>query len=77
MKVHVVYDKDGQIISLGVPLPQAYDFSGPKSGAHAMPGQQVAELEIPAEASDLGIIELSKRLHVLTKEKPHRLGVKR
>ena len=77
MKVHVVYDDSGKIVSLGVPLPPAYDFSRPTAGPMALPGQQVAELEIPAEASDLGIVELSKRLHVVTKEKPHRLGVKR
>ena len=77
MKVHVVYDDSGKIISFGVPLPQAYDFRRPTAGPMALKGQQVAELEVPTEAADLGIVELSKRLHVVTKEKPHHLGLKR
>jgi len=77
MKVHVVYDAMGEVISLGVPLPPAYDFSGPRSGPLALADQHVAELELPPELADVGIVDLSQRLHVDTKQKPHRLAAKK
>jgi hypothetical protein len=76
MKVHVVYDTKGEVIALGVPLPPAYDLSQPRSGPMALPEQHVAQLEVPPELTDLGIVELSQRLRVDTKEKPHRLSAK-
>lgn len=77
MKVHVVYDTKGEVIGLGVPLPPTYDFTGPRSGPTALAEQHVAELEVPSELADVGIVELSQRLHVDTKEKPHRLAAKK
>jgi hypothetical protein len=73
MNAHVVYDSDGKILALGVPLPPAYDLSQPRSGAMALPGQQVAELEVPRELVHLRLVELAQRLRVDTSEAVHRL----
>jgi hypothetical protein len=76
MKVHVVYDEEGEVIAMGVPLPPAYDFSGPRSGPMALENQQVAEMQVPPDLTGLSLAELSQRISVDTKEKPHRLTAK-
>ena len=76
MKVHVVYDAKGEVIAMGVPLPPAYDFSGPKSGATALDDQHVGQMEVPAELYGLSLHELAERVQVNTKEKPHRLAAR-
>ena len=76
MKVHVVYDKNGEVVGLGVPLPPRYDFTGPRSGPVAGPDQHVAQLDVPSELAEVGIIELSQRLRVDTNATPHRLTAK-
>jgi hypothetical protein len=64
MKLHVVYDNEGQIIALSAPLPPAYDFATPNSGAMASEGQQVADVELPDEFASMSLGDLSERLQV-------------
>jgi hypothetical protein len=73
MKVHVVYDQNGAIVALGVPLPPNYDRSHPRSGAVAGEGQQVATLEVPEELAEAPVSELGRRLVVDTSRRPHTL----
>jgi len=73
MKVHVVYDTKGAVIGGGVPLPLAYDFSGPRSAPMALDEQHVGEMEVPPELTHLSLAELSERLQVDMKHRPHRL----
>jgi hypothetical protein len=76
MKVHVVYDNEGNIISASVPLPPAYDFRGPRFGPIARQGNHAAELEVPEEHATLGFVELAQRLRVDVKAKQDRLALK-
>jgi hypothetical protein len=72
MKVHVIYDSQGNIISLGAQLPPAPTF-----GPQAKEGQHGAELEVPAEHAALGLIELAEKMQVDTKGHQPRLIAKR
>ena len=76
MKIHVVYDKEGSIVSAGAPLPPAYDFRGPRFGPLPKEGQHAAELEVSEEHATMGFSELAQRLRVDVKSKPHRLALK-
>jgi hypothetical protein len=76
MKVHVVYDAQGSIISMGVPAPLGPDFRGPVFGAQALSGQHVAELEVPGEHSHLTILDLADKLQVDLRTRPHKLSAK-
>jgi len=64
MDVQVVYDNEGQVIAVAVPLPPAYDFTTPQSGAVASDGQQVAALPLPQGFTDLSFSEIVDRLRV-------------
>jgi hypothetical protein len=80
MKVHVVYDAQGAIISMGVPGPLGPDLRGPVFGAQAITGQHVAELEVPAEQSHLTLLDLpdsERRLYETNEETstPFRDGI--
>jgi hypothetical protein len=68
MKVHVVYDEQGAIVSAGVPLPVAYDLRTPEFGVATGAGQYAEELEVPAEYRRLGLAALAERLRVQTGE---------
>jgi hypothetical protein len=63
-KVHVIYDRDGNIIAVGAPLPPRFDFSGPAFGPQAGPDQHTAELEVPSEHIDLQLAHFSQKLKV-------------
>jgi hypothetical protein len=76
MKVHVVYDAQGAIISMGVPGPLGPDLRGPVFGAQAITGQHVAELEVPAEQSHLTLLDLPDKLQVNVRTRPHTLSAK-
>ena len=76
MKVHVLYDKQGNIVSLGAPLPVSYDFRGPAFGPQAGEGQQIGELEVPEEHARLGIIQLAEKLKVDVQGRSHKLVAK-
>jgi hypothetical protein len=73
MKVHVVYDEQGAIVSAGVPLPVAYDLRTPDFGVATDDGQYAEELEVPAEYHRLGLAALAERLRVRTVEGAARL----
>ena len=76
MKMHVVYDKDGNIVSAGIPLPPAYDLRGPRFGSIAREGQHSAELEVPEEHRTMGLVDLAQRLRVNVRAKQHKLTLK-
>ena len=76
MKVHVVYDAQGAIISMGVPGPLGPDLRGPVFGVQAMTGQHMAELEVPAEQSHLTLSDLADKLQVNVRARPHTLSAK-
>lgn len=65
-KVHIVYDKDGKIISVGVPLPRTQDFRGPLFGPKASEGQHAAYIEVPLEHSEMSLSEFSSKLKVVS-----------
>jgi hypothetical protein len=70
MDVQVLYDNEGQVIAVAVPLPPAYDFTTPRSGAVASEGQQSAVLALPDGFADLSLGEISDRLRVNTEGEP-------
>jgi hypothetical protein len=63
-KIHVIYDREGNIVSVGVPLPPRFDFRGPAFGPQAGEGQHTAELEVSPEHENLQLTQLSERLKV-------------
>jgi hypothetical protein len=73
MKINVLYDSQGKILSAGVPSPQSYDFRGPRSGPKASEGQYAAELDVPEEHAQMNFAELGDRLRVDVKSKQHKL----
>jgi len=76
MKIHVVYDEQGAIVSAGVPLPVAYDLRTPEFGVVTDDGQYAEELEVPAEFHRLGLVVLADRLRVRTGDGASRLVAK-
>ena len=77
MRVHVLYDKQGNVISAGVPLPLSHDFRGPAFGPEPGEGQQVAELELPEEYAQTQLIHFADKLKVDVQSKVHKLVAKR
>lgn len=73
MKIHVLYDKEGNIISAGIPLPPTYDFRGPKFGPMAQEDQYKAEFDVIEEHASLGLVGLAGQLKIEIKGKEHRL----
>lgn len=76
MKVHVLYDPQGNIISIGVPAPLGYDFRGPIFNVKAESGQHASELELSEEQAHLGLANIAEKLHVDVGSKPHKLALK-
>ncbi len=72
MKIHVLYDKQGNVISAGLPMPPAIEM-GPNFGPDPKEDQYAAELEVPEELTRTKFHELGERLKVDTKSKPHKL----
>lgn len=74
MKIHVVFDKQGNIISAGQadrPEPEFYDYLTPRSGPQPDRGQSVAELEVPEEHLRLPLADLVEILQVdVTAKRP-------
>lgn len=64
MKVQVVHDAKGAIISIGVPTPVSADFRGPDGGPTAGQGQHVGEYEVPTTHTHLRLHELAEKLQV-------------
>ena len=63
-KVHVLYDKSGNILSVGVPAPRTDDFRGPMFGAQPGEGQHAADLEVPPDHADVALQDFSQKLKV-------------
>lgn len=72
MRIHVIYDDQGNVVSLGAPLAP-----GPTFGFQTMEGQYGAELDVPAEHAGLGLMELAEKLQVDTKGQQPKLITKR
>lgn len=77
MKVHVLYDKQGNVISVGVPLPVSYDFRGPAFGPKAGEGQHAGEFDVPEEHAQLELSRFAEKLKVDVQGKAHSLVAKR
>jgi len=73
MKVHVLYDKQGKIISVGVPLPPSYDFRGPAFGTQAGEGQHSGEFDVPEEHAQSNLAQFADKLKVDVQGRAHKL----
>ena len=72
MTCHVVFDRDGNIVSAGYldrPAPEAYDYLTPRFGPVTGEGQTAAELDIPDEYEGLALRDVVERLQVDIKAK--------
>jgi hypothetical protein len=63
-KVHVLYDKSGNILSVGVPAPRTEDFRGPTFGVQPEEGQHATDMEVPPDHADIALHEFSQKLKV-------------
>jgi hypothetical protein len=63
-KVHVLFDKNGNILSVGVPAPRTDDFRGPMFGVQPEEGQHAADLDVPPDHADVRLHEFSQKLKV-------------
>ncbi|MFF4160857.1 hypothetical protein [Streptomyces sp. NPDC001678] len=61
MKVHVLFDVDGKIITL---VESTADETGPQVRPLAKEGQSVAELEVPTAYSGSSLLDLLTLLRV-------------
>ena len=77
MKVHVLYDKQGNVASVGVPLPLSYDSRGPQFGPDPAEDQHAAEFEVPEEFAQLPLHHFADKLKVDVQAKVHKLVAKR
>jgi len=73
MKVHVLYDKQGKVISVGVPVPRSYDMRGPSFGTKASEGQHAGEFEVPEEHTQTELVHFADRVKVDVQGKVHKL----
>jgi hypothetical protein len=64
MKVHVVSDERGRIISLSVPGDQRGVSGIAKAGVLPRPGQSVHVLDVPQEFEKRSLLELHRVLRV-------------
>ena len=72
MKMHVLYDREGNVIAAGLPKRLAIEMA-PDFGPEPGEDQHSAELEVPEELTGTKFHELGERLRVDTKGKPHKL----
>ena len=63
-KVHVLFDKGGNILGVGVPSPRTDDFRGPTFGVQPGEGESAADLEVPSAHADIALHEFSQKLKV-------------
>jgi len=80
MKIHVLYDKSGSIISAGPPMPSTAGAKGPQCGPIPKGHQLAAEFEVPEEFANVAPQDLGPKLiglEVDTTKAQHRLIVKR
>jgi hypothetical protein len=76
MKIRVLYDKNGNVISATIPMPQSYDGLGPQSGPKAENDQHISEFEVPDENAGLGLASMFAQMKVDVKDKQHKLVMK-
>ena len=80
MKLHVVYDWQGNIIAAGyqdLSAPQAAGLPTPRFGSVAMSNQKVAECDVPAEYVQFDLKDIIERLQVDVRSSQPRLISKR
>jgi hypothetical protein len=73
MKVHVLYDKQGKVVSVGVPLPRTDDFRGPEFGTQPNEGQYAGEFEVPEEHAQTGLVHFADKMKIDVQGKSHKL----
>lgn len=66
MKVHVVYDTRGNIISIHDLRPETTEAGAPQYGVVLEGNRQSADVDIPAKYGELGLIQVAERLRVST-----------
>jgi hypothetical protein len=76
MRIQVLYDKNGNVISAAIPMPQTYDGLGPVFGPKAEKDQHVSEFEVPDEHAGLGLASMFELMKVDVKDKHHTLILK-
>ncbi len=67
MKIRVVYDQQGNVITAGYiddSTPQAYDALAQRFGPEPGQGQSAAELEVPAEYAQRDFVSMMQGLQV-------------
>jgi hypothetical protein len=64
MRIHVLYDQQGNIISAGVPLPVGFDLRGPAFGPQAGDNQSAGEFEVPEDQARQGLVKVIDKLKV-------------
>lgn len=64
MKIHVVYDDRGKIISINTLMPASLDPRSPQFGVDLKKGQHSADLEVPEKYSGWGLVDIGERLQV-------------
>jgi hypothetical protein len=64
MKVNVVYDNEGNIISVNTLMPASTDPNAPRYGVVLGKGQLAAEVDVPAAYAQWGLAEIGGRLRV-------------
>ncbi len=72
--IDVVYDAEGNVIALGFPPPPHLANVQYQTVREALPGQTVAQLELPAELTAERHPDLSQ-LKVDTRATPHKLVI--
>jgi len=67
MKLQLAYDQQGKQVALTERVQRAtYSFREliTRARLEAMPGQQTAELEVPAEYSHVGVTDTCERFYI-------------
>jgi hypothetical protein len=64
MKVNVVYDNEGNIISVNTLMPASTDANAPRYGVVLGKGQVAAEVDVPAAYAQWGLADIGGRLRV-------------
>jgi hypothetical protein len=76
MRLHVLYDGQGNIISAGVPRPLDFDSRGPMFGPQAGDGQYASEFEVPDDQAQRGLVNVIDKLKVDVQGQSHKLVAK-
>jgi hypothetical protein len=66
MKINIVYDGQGNILSVNTLMPVSADPRAPRYGVHLAKDQSAAEIDIPAAYAQWGLADIGERLRVST-----------